>query len=372
LPEEKIKDNSSIFDGLIGQEHAVRVLGNILRTGLPSHAYLFHGSGGSGKLEAAQRFAAALTCAESGCGHCEDCAKALRGTHPDIVTVEPVGAFITVDQVREINRSINLHPSEGQARVFIVSPAEAFNAESANAFLKTLEEPPPFVYFLLLASSIDRVLPTIVSRCQMVRFSPVGATEIETYLQGRGEISKTMAQAFARVSRGNLALAEALQDDLALATRRQRYIEAGESITRGGPDAVPPRLAAALLAVVESAIEGDGSETEPPEGFEIGTRKQRDQNAHRREAAGRRNELALALDFIETWFRDLMVTAAGAVDAVLNKDYELELEDLALSSRVDNYRRAVSAVEATRAKLGYNIDLELALQAMFYKLQEVL
>lgn len=363
---------SSIFHGLIGQEHAAQVLSAIVRSESPSHAYLFHGPAGSGKMAAAQRFAAALCCAEGGCGLCDGCGKALRGTHPDITTVAPVGAFITVDQVREINRSLNLRPAESNARVYIVSLAEAFNSESANAFLKTLEEPPSFIYFLLLASYVDRVLPTIVSRCQLVRFSPVPAATVETHLSARARISQTMAQSYARVSRGNLSLAEALQDDSALAGRRERYLGAAQAMTRGDAEGGPARLAAQILETVEEAVAALDHGVEPLEGFATASRKQLEQDAHRRESAARRAELDLALDLIGTWFRDLIVTASGAGESVLNKDYELELEDLALSSRVDSYLEAVRVVEATRAKLGYNIDLELAMQAMFYELQEVL
>lgn len=371
MPDATTNDSPSIFDGLIGQEHAAGILENILKSGAPSHAYLFHGAGGTGKIEAARRFAAALVCGSSGCGRCADCEKALRGTHPDIVTVEPVGAYITVDQVREVNRSINLHPGEGRARVYIVSPAEAFNAESANAFLKTLEEPPAFVYFLLIASSVDRVLPTIVSRCQLIRFRPIDPERIEEHLLSGRDISRTMAQAFARVSRGNLALAEKFAMDESMSNRRQSYIEAGKRLTGGEQGATPARLAAEVLATIESSLEDVVVET-PPEGFFSGTRRQQEQNAHRRESAARRAEALLAIDMLGTWFRDLMVIASAAGEAVLNRDYELELEDLALPSRTANYRRAAVVVEATRAKLGYNIDLELALQAMFYELQEVL
>jgi hypothetical protein len=181
-----------------------------------------------------------------------------------------------------------------------------------------------------------------------------------------------MAQTFARVSRGNMALAEGLQDDGTLAARRERYLKLGDSITRGDPDGGAGRLAAELLAVVEEAVAGVDFSEQVPEGFETQPRKRREQDAHRRESAARRHELMLALDFLGTWFRDLMVIAAGAGEAVLNKDFELELEGLSLSSKVDAYRDAVNVVEATRAKLGYNIDLELAMQAMFYELQEVL
>lgn len=374
MPDTTSKnDSSSRFAGLIGQEHAARVLEGILAGGAPSHAYLLHGPRGTGKMAAALGFAAALCCPDGGCGDCRDCRKAAAGTHPDIAVIAPVGAFITVDQIRAINRSINLHPGESRARVYIISPAEAFNSESANAFLKTLEEPPPYAYFLLLAANSERVLPTIVSRCQTIRFAPVPAARIEARLQtGAAGVSATMALTFARVSRGDAALALRLTHDTALAGRRERYLELAGGLTRGNPAGGAGGLADALLELVEEAVAGREFSADAPEGFETATRKQLEQDAHRRESAARREELMLALDFLATWFRDLMVMACGAGDAIHNKDFELELEGLSLPSKAPGYAAAAATVEAARAKLGYNIDLELAMQAMFHELQEVL
>jgi DNA polymerase-3 subunit delta' len=151
-----------VLRDLIGQEHAARFLAAAISQGQPSHAYLFHGPRGSGKFEAALKFAAALCCEAGGCGVCPSCVKAARCTHSDIEIIEPVGAFITVDQIRELNRNLNLHPGESKARAFIIRGADRFNSESANAFLKSLEEPPPFVFFLLLADRLDHIIPTIV------------------------------------------------------------------------------------------------------------------------------------------------------------------------------------------------------------------
>ena len=360
----------ALFHDLIGQEHVARFLTAAVKRG-PSHAYLFLGPPGSGRMTAALGFAAALCCEQGGCGVCPSCEKATRGTHPDIEVVAPTGSFITVDQIREVNHSLSLHPHESLARVFIISDASAFNSESANAFLKSLEEPPRFVFFLLLAGREDRVLPTLVSRCQTVRFGPVPVDDIETFLREKYGVSDTIAQAYARVSRGNLRLARALCEDKELVTRRGRYLQIGENLARGAWEGGAAQMAADIMSAAQEA--GEAVEEEIiPEGFIATTKKRQEQDAHRRSSAAQRRELILALDFLESWFRDMMVMASGAGEAVMNKDYELELEDQALASRAGSYRLAVEVIEATRSKLGYNIDLELALQAMFYQLQEVL
>jgi DNA polymerase-3 subunit delta' len=365
----------SILDDIIGQEHASRFLGAVISRDQSSHAYLFLGPAGVGKEAAAVRFAAALCCSSDGCGECESCVKTLRGVHPDIEIVSATGAFITVDQVRDVNRRLSLRPSESKARVFIFTDAEAFNAESANAFLKSLEEPPPFVYFILLASSEERVLPTLVSRCQPVRFGPVPAEKIENWLVDSCDARPSEAAAFARISGGNLDMAVRLCTDSEMAARRQRYIQLAENLSRGAWEGGAAQLAAEVVSAAQdaAALEAESSAAaQVPEGFVTVPKKKLEEDAKRRARAAHARELRFALNVMESWFRDMMVMAAGAGEAVLNKDYELELEDRALPSKLDGYRRALEAIRATRLKLGYNIDVELALQAMLYQLQEVL
>ncbi len=359
-----------MFDDLIGQPHAARLLTAAIHNKQPSHAYLFAGPQGSGKRMAALKFAAAICCGQGGCGSCSTCQKAAKEIHPDVITIKPDGSIIKVEQIREVNRSLRLSPHESQARVFIIGDAAAFNDESANAFLKSLEEPPAFVFFLLLASRLQAVLPTIASRCQIVRFSQVPAADIESYLSARFQITALKREAFARVCGGNLRLAEALCVDAGLAGRRELYLDVAARLAQDGNE-----NAAGMAAEIETAIldvpAPAGGDEELPEGFKA-SQKQRQQDARRRERAARKRELSLALDLLASWYRDMTAVAAGARDVIVNRDYELELEDQALPSRLDNYLRAVGVIENTRKKLGYNIDLGLALTAMFYELTEVL
>ncbi len=355
-----------IFSTVIGQDQVVRALEAALDHDRVSHAYLFAGPGGAGKEAAARAFAAALCCPEGGCGRCDSCRKALAGTHPDIETIAPTGAFITVGQVREIGRTLHLDPGEGRARVYIIGDAGAFNAESANAFLKTLEEPPPFVRFILLAADVEGLLPTIVSRCQLVRFRPVATGIIEEHLAAELGVSATMAETCARVSGGDLALARRLCTDEELGERRRRYLEMGRELAKG--EGRPAALAAEITGFAEAAaaaVEDQGGEA--PEGCG-GAGAARD--AHRSASAARRREVDLALVMIRSWLRDMMAMAAGAREAVVNRDYELELEQEALPSREGGYRRAAAATDAARLKLGYNVDLELMLMSLFHEIRE--
>lgn len=364
-------DTQALLEEIIGQEHAVKALSAAVKSGRPAHAYLFAGPPGAGKMAAALKFAAALCCGKDGCGECESCRKAAAGVHPDIVTVSPAGSLITIDQIREINGSLSFRPHESEARVFIIDGAESLGSEGANAFLKSLEEPPAFVFFLLLAAAADKVLPTIASRCQVVRFGTVPAADVEKFLVESYGVSPTMAQAYARASGGNLTLAGLLCKDGALAQRRQQYLKMAQDIARGDWGEGSPALAGRILDAASEAGEMAAAPA-APDAFTDPDSKRAKQDAHRRETAARKREVALALGFMQSWFRDLMAVAAGAGESVINRDYELELEDQALPSRLDGYRRAQEAIEATRGKLSYNIDLELALQAMFNELQEVI
>src|ERR671919_1410328 len=174
-------DRRDRFEGVLGNETALRILGRALETGVVSQAYLFHGPPGVGKRMVALRFGAALVA--GGNVAAED--RALRGLHPDLTEIVPQGAFTTIGQVREIVRLAASRPFEGERRVFVLG-VDTVNVQAANALLKTLEEPEGGAVFILLAASREGVLPTIVSRAQAVRFDPVSRGEISSFLLERG------------------------------------------------------------------------------------------------------------------------------------------------------------------------------------------
>jgi len=138
------------------------------------HALLFAGVAGQGKMTVAREFFRAMNCAENtgdACGTCPSCIKAISGTHPDLVVVNPEARWIKVGEIREILADIGLKPYEARTKCIIIDPAESLNTESANALLKTLEEPPGHTVIILVSHRPKVLLPTVVSRCQFVRFS---------------------------------------------------------------------------------------------------------------------------------------------------------------------------------------------------------
>jgi DNA polymerase-3 subunit delta' len=193
-----------------GQQQAVGILQGFLETGRLPHALLFSGPEGVGKRHAAELFARAVFCRSDGpvpCMACEACRKIERGSFPDLITVEiPEGKTrILIDQVREIERIVAYHPFSGDKRVIIIDPADLMTDDASAAILKTLEEPPAGTHFILITGRASSLAPTILSRCQKVRFSPLPRSVIAEILGGGDD-----AQEAADMARGSLERARAL------------------------------------------------------------------------------------------------------------------------------------------------------------------
>lgn len=173
------------LEQLIGQDQAVTVLQRAIATRRVPHAYLFEGPGGVGKRHAAIGLAMALNCetalppgAAPACGTCESCRRIEGGLHPDVVTFSPEGSQILMEQAQEIVALGQRRPHEARARVIIIDPADALNANASNCLLKTLEEPSPGTHLVLVTSAPDKLLGTIRSRTQRVRFRRVPVTAL--------------------------------------------------------------------------------------------------------------------------------------------------------------------------------------------------
>ncbi len=238
------------FDGLIDQDRPLRILAGILAKGNIPHAFLLTGIDGIGKRTAAIRFAMALNChasqspamieaagAASGppgaaipCGQCSACVKILAGSHPDVMVVEPSGDVIKIGQIRELIRRLAFTPHETKAaRVVVISDAQTMNVEASNALLKALEEPPSQTFIFLTAGQTADLLPTVVSRCQHLRFNPVSAEKIAQHLiQNRG-LDAAAAGAAAVMADGSFAAALDLSSrpsTLAEMASRRRWLAA--------------------------------------------------------------------------------------------------------------------------------------------------
>ena len=169
------------FEEVAGQKHIVKTLRNALVTNKIAHAYLFCGPRGTGKTTMAKLFAKALNCQE-GVGHicnkCSDCVEITNGSHPDVIEID-AASNNGVEQVRDLIDKVNYLPIEGKYKVYIIDEVHMMTTSAFNALLKTIEEPPAHVIFILATTEPHNILPTILSRCQRYDFTKVSDADIE-------------------------------------------------------------------------------------------------------------------------------------------------------------------------------------------------
>jgi DNA polymerase-3 subunit delta' len=176
------------FADVVGHERPLQILRRVIETGRVRHAYLLTGMEGIGKKLVALNMAKSLNCADQSgeaCDHCRSCQLIDKGIYPDFILINPTGESIKIEQIRELERSIAFKPYEARWRVIIIDRAEQLTREAANALLKTLEEPPPLTVIILVATAVEGFPPTVPSRCQRIRFSPLSHEDVKKVLRNR-------------------------------------------------------------------------------------------------------------------------------------------------------------------------------------------
>src|SRR5947209_14158521 len=211
-----------------GHDAALTTFRTAFERGRLGQAYLLVGPDGVGKRLFARELAKALLCERpptplAACDRCPACAQVEAGTHPDVFYLRtPEGKHeLPVSEMRGFCTQMAMKPSRGGRKIGIVEDADDFNEESANSFLKTLEEPPPGSLLILLATGTDRQLPTILSRCQVVRFSPLGPADLDAVLTQEGIDDPARRAKLVRLGGGSAGQALALNDDAFWAVRQK-------------------------------------------------------------------------------------------------------------------------------------------------------
>jgi len=281
-------DSYYSFSNLIGQDRAKKLLHRSFANNRVAHAYLFRGPDGVGKKRTALTFAAFINCqAPDGndvCGMCRSCRKFHSGNHPDLHVIHPDGAMIKIDQIRQLRQKLSFPPLEADFRVVIIEDVHTMRREAANSLLKTLEEPPSDNLLILTANQASEVLPTIVSRCQIIPFSSLPYEQLTRALMSEDGIAEEIAFALASISEGSLGQARILADQRLLDCRRQ-IVEKLLSLSPRQPEA-----AAAVFQLAEKA-------------------------------AGLKEQLPDLFDLLRIWLRDLMYLAAGGVEShIISRD----------------------------------------------------
>ncbi len=373
------------FAGIAGHETAKQVLMRAIRTDRVSHAYLFEGPAHVGKRLTAVAFAKALMCASppgpgEACGACAACAvcRAVeRGNHPDFLLTVPTVRLKTKDETgrpevaavedseirtEDIGRLIDrayARAVSARRKVLIVSDAQTMNPVAANHLLKTLEEPPPGTVLILTATHVAGLLPTIVSRCQLVRFGPVPVAETEAAMaQAFPGEGAALVRSVAALSGGRPGWARRLLEHREALGVRARVLDLAARLP-----AEPP---VACLKAAEALIEA-------AEAWWLATSESDLAGKLLKENRDRilRTQIGELLDILLTWFRDLAIAGEeGAETLLINADRVPELRRAAAES--PDCAAAAAAVTEARNALRGNANLRLTVEVMLTGLRQAL
>ena len=237
---------SSIWDLVVGHDEAVAMLKEAVAAERVTHAWLFTGPPGIGKLHTARVFAAALNCPAGGDGTCDTCRRILRGVHPDVHLIVPEGDNLLVEDVRAVREEASMTHHEARTAVFILDEADRMTEAAANALLKVLEEPPPEVVFVLVVRSAEALVGTVPSRARTLPFVSLSLAELTAALGDDLQLDTGQTAWAAAASHGRLARARALLADEAARTRRSTVLDLTERLASGQPS---DALAAAATVV---------------------------------------------------------------------------------------------------------------------------
>ncbi|MDR2453738.1 MAG: DNA polymerase III subunit delta' [Bifidobacteriaceae bacterium] len=369
----------SVWDAVIGQAAAVEQLRQaISQPAAMTHAWLITGPPGSGRSVAARAFAAALQCAEGGCGECSACRSAMAGNHPDVLDTATKKVVIAIDDVREWVGLASRTPSQGRWRVIIVEDADRMLERTGNVLLKALEEPPPQTVWILSAPRPQDVLVTIRSRCRRValRIPPVEA--VTNLLVERDGASPEEARLAALAAQSHIGVARRLIGDPAAAARRREVLaipKAASSVARA------VAAAGELDAVAKAEAEAVVQEREARERDQLliglgeaGGRKlsafararlrEFDDESTKRARRTQADTIDRALIDLLAFYRDVLaVQVTAGVDLINAMDAEL-VANQARTSTVAETMIRLDAVELARQRLAANVAPVLALEAM--------
>jgi DNA polymerase III subunit delta' len=277
-----------------------------------------------------------------------------------------------VEEVRErVIRAAAYRPFEGGERVFVIEAAEAMRDESQNALLKTLEEPPEFVHLILLSSDQEGLLETVASRCQSIDFQPLPAEVLEAELAG--EASPDEVTAAARLAGGDVERARLLMSERGHELRAEAERCVGAALD--GKCSSAPWKALLDRAQVAGSDAEDAAREALEEESQAGIKRSAKEISDGAKRAGRRRRteiLALGFELCATWLRDLAAVASGAEEVVFNCDRLERLGAQAAGVEAAQARRGAEMVNETSRGLDLNVSEELALEALFFRLETLL
>lgn len=325
------------FKDVVGHKNIIDYIRSAVQEDKVSHAYILNGEKGAGKKMLANLFATTLLCEKAGpdpCNECHSCRQAESGNHPDIIRVtHEKPNTISVDDIREqVNNTILIKPYQGPYKIYIIPQADMMSVQAQNALLKTIEEPPEYAVIMLLTENADTLLPTIASRCVMLKLRNIKDTLIKKYLMETMEVpdyKADMCTAFAQGNMGRailLANSEYFNEIREEAVQLLKYIQEME-----------------LSEIVEAVKR-------------ITTYKL---------------EINDYLDIIMVWYRDvLLYKATKDMDKVVFKDQIKYIKEQARKSSYEGIELILESLEKAKTRLKANVNFELAMELLFLTIKE--
>jgi DNA polymerase III subunit delta' len=350
------------FVDVAEQADAKRLLSAALAEG-PAHAYLLHGPPGVGKRRLAMLFAAELL---------GEHVRVERRTHPDLYVLEPLGDQIRIDDIRSLRRDLHMRPFEASRRVYLVFGADTMNEDAADALLKDLEEPPSYAVIVLVASDLGPLPETIRSRCQLVPFRRLSETAVRAEIRAREpELADDEVTTLARISAGRLDRAARLLDPAA-ARRREALLGVARAVYLDPAFDAGDGAQALLAGIAERGTAAKDRAEDTVSTLEL-TAREAEQRIRRSQRGAERDELLAALEELEWWYRDLVVVAVGAEQAVVHVDRLEELRADATRERLHDAERACEIVRAAwREAEELQLSVPLAVEALLVRLRREL
>ena len=323
---------------LTGHEWAVDMLKKHVTNGTTRHAYLFSGPPGLGRRTLALRFAQALNCQTPiatgiPCETCRDCKQIQAMQHADlsVVQADSEGGTLKVDQIREVRKTLTYKPYQSKYRVALFLRFHEANDNAANALLKTLEEAPSYAVLILTADNPEQLLPTILSRCEVLRLRPLKIEEVKRDLEDRG-VETGRAKLIAHISGGRPGYARRLVEDNQLLEKREE------------------RLNDLLAMLPASRVEK----------FKYAEQLSKDKDGMRQ-----------TILFWLTYWRDVMLRTAEAASPLVNVDRNLEIEDIAARMDLSSARRVVNGLEEALERMDRNVNSRMLAEVLLLDLPKI-
>ncbi|MDY5845945.1 MAG: DNA polymerase III subunit delta' [Bariatricus sp.] len=325
------------FKDVIGHTEIIEYMRNAVKQDKVSHAYILNGERGSGKKMLANLFAQELQCEESGdepCNKCHSCRQAISGNHPDIIRVtHEKPNTISVDDIRvQINEDIQVKPYNGKYKVYIVPDADLMTVQAQNALLKTIEEPPSYAVIFLLTENAESLLPTICSRCVMLKLRNIKDRLVKKYLMERLEIPDYKADVCTAFAQGNVGRAIMLANSEHFNEIKEEAVQLLKNID----NMEVHELSEAVKRITVYKI-----------------------------------EINDYLDILMIWYRDVLIyKATKNIDRVIFGEQLDYIKERAKKSSYEGIENILTAIEKAKTRLKANVNFDLVMELLLLTIKE--